>query len=169
MQRNNEVHWFLIWLLYSPKKLKMYLEHSSGQLKLFNAFMNQTNRLLVWFMIYNFKVNYSKDNFFFPIILKDTTKRNTERRWETILINSRQSKKKRITHVPEFGNSGTKHSFIIILIYQNQFIIILIYQNQSKKKKRIPMWVWWTYQTRVPICLILKIGRLVPSSRYQSA
>ena len=119
-------------------------------------------------MIYNFKVNYSKDNFFFPIILKDTTKRNIERRWETILINSRQSKKKkkkRITHVPEFGNSGTKHSFIIILIYQNKFIIILIYQNQSKKKKkkkRIPMWVWWTYQTRVPICLILKIGRFVP-------
>ena len=127
MQRNNEVHWFLIWLLYSPKKLKMYLEHSSGQLKLFNAFMNQTNRLLVWFMIYNFKVNYSNDKFFFPIILIDTTKRNTERRWETILINSRQSKKKkRITYVPDFGNSGTKHSFIIILIYQ----------NQSKKKKK---------------------------------
>ena len=157
MQRNNEVHWFLIWLLYSPKKLKMYLEHSSGQLKLFNAFMNQTNRLLVWFMIFNFKVNYNKDNFFFPIILIDTPKSNTKRRWETILINSRQSKKKRkenypctrvwelkyqafiyynfnlpksiqkkkkrITHAPEFGNSGTKHSFIIILIYQNQFII----------------------------------------------
>ena len=95
MQRNNEVHWFLIWLLYSQKKLKMYLEHSSGQLKLFNAFMNQTNKLLVWFMIYNFKVNYSMDNFFFPIIWKGTTKRNIERRWETILINSRQSKKKK--------------------------------------------------------------------------
>ena len=37
--------------------------------------------------------------------------------------------KKRITHVP-------KHSFIIILNYQNQFIRILIYQNQSEQKKK---------------------------------
>ena len=37
--------------------------------------------------------------------------------------------KKRITHVP-------KHSFIIILNYQNQFIRILIYQNQSEKKNK---------------------------------
>ena len=38
--------------------------------------------------------------------------------------------KKRITLVV------TKHSFIIILNFQNQFIRILIYQNQSEKKKR---------------------------------
>ena len=36
--------------------------------------------------------------------------------------------KKRITLVV------TKHSFIIILNFQNQFIRILIYQNQSEKK-----------------------------------
>ena len=166
MQRNNEVHWFLIWLLYSPKKLKMYLEHSSGQLKLFNAFMNQTNTLLVWFMIYNFKVNYSKDNLFFPNNFIDTPKSNTERRWETILINSRQSKKKRKRELPMYPslvNSGTKHSFIIILIYQNQ-------SKKRKRKERI---------TRVPEFGELKyksdsfkkLGRLVPESTklgYQS-
>ena len=143
MQRNNEVHWFLIWLLYSPKKLKMYLEHSSGQLKLFNAFMNQTNRLLVWFMIYNFKVNYSKDNFFCPIILKDTAKRNTERRWETILINSRQSKKKK-------KNYPCTQAFI----YYNFKLSKSIYYNYNlpksikkkiKKKENYPCTrVWWT-------------------------
>ena len=92
--------------------------------------MNQTNRLLVWFMIYNFKVNYSKDNLFFPNNFIDTSKSNTERRWETILINSRQSKKKRKRELPMYPslvNSGTKHSFIIILIYQNQ--------SKQKKKK----------------------------------
>ena len=142
MQRNNEVHWFLIWLLYSPKKLKMYLEHSSGQLKLFNAFMNQTNTLLVWFMIYNFKVNYSKDNLFFPNNFIDTPKSNTERRWETILINSRQSKKKkkkRITHVPKFGELAYQ-----AFIYYN-FNLPKSIQKKKKKKENYPCTrVWWT-------------------------
>ena len=164
MQRNNEVHWFLIWLLYSPKKLKMYLEHSSGQLKLFNAFMNQTNRLLVWFMIFNFKVNYSKDNFFFPIILINTPKSNTKRRWETILINFRQSKKKekekRITHVPEFGELGYQafiyYNFNLPKSMQkkkeNTHVSLVNLPNSGTnltvfKIRQIGTRVWWT---RVP-------------------
>ena len=57
---------------------------------------------------------------------------------------------------PCLVNSGTKHSFII-----------LIYQNQSKKKKKREnthvslvnsgtLWSTRDPQTRVPICLILE-------------
>ena len=68
--------------------------------------------------------------------------------------------KKRITHVP-------KHSFIIILNYQNQFIRILIYQNQSekkikKKKREYPCEFWWTYQTGYKSAYFPNLGRLVP-------
>ena len=130
--------------------------------------MNQTNRLLVWFMIYNFKVNYSKDNFFFPIILIDTPKSNTERRWETILINSRQSKKKkkkRITHVPKFGELAYQ-----AFIYYN-FNLPKSIQKRKKRKKRITHVPEFS-ELRYKSDSFKKLGRLVLESTklgYQSA
>ena len=71
--------------------------------------------------------------------MKDTPKRNTERRYETILTNSCQFKKKRerITHVPDFGELGFQ-----AFIYYN-----FILPKRIQKKKKIEL----VHQSRVQI------------------